>query len=134
MQITSTDFIRAILLKEDFNNRTQIRESFSKHLANHKDVPMSVKLSVGVLLLKELSNKHRTIDGFNDILNEKFDNVLKIILEHDIKLPEEESELEACVSKIFEEGEGAAPAAPTNVTSGIEPGTPRIKKKKVDDV
>ena len=65
-------------------------------------------------------------------------NVVAILEEHGVKLPEEECALEAMVKKIYEEGGGGeAPVgeAPTNVSANIDATTPRIynKKKKKDE-
>lgn len=136
--ITTKEFVRSILLRESSELRDQIREVFSRYISEHSNASMTLKMSVGMLLLNELSSKDRIVTGFSKILAEKFESVLRIVMEHGLKLPEEEVELENCVKAIYEEGEGGAPAptasAPTNVVAGIEPGTPRIKKKKVDDV
>lgn len=58
----------------------------------------------------------------------KWSRILSIVEEHDIHLPEQELAIEAAISQIQEEGEGAA--APTNVSAGIDSSTPRIDPKK----
>lgn len=108
--------IKSILLNENVELRSLVRD--------HGKSTMTRKLSVMMMLLKE--DASTAAKRYPDIIN--------LIEEHDIMLPEEEAELDGIVKKVTEEGEGAAPAGDMNVTAGIDSSTPRIwpKGKKKD--
>lgn len=128
--------VNAILLKENFDGRNEIRNALLP-LFEATDVSMTTKLSVALLLASEKKNCSLT-EALNNV-KKNFSNVVAILEEHDVKLPEEECALEATVNKIYEEGDGGGEApvgeAPTNVSANIDATTPRIynKKKKKDE-
>ena len=128
--------VKAILLKENFEHRNQIRDTLLP-LFEATDISMTNKLSVALLLASE-SKKYSLTEALDNV-KKNFMNVVAILEEHDVKLPEEECALEAMVKKIYEEGEGGGEApvgeAPTNVSANIDATTPRIynKKKKKDE-
>lgn len=138
MYLSSQDFVKAILLKEDFAYRSMIREVLVP-LFEQANTTMTNKLSVTMMLVQESQSK--TLDECLAHIKKNFVAVIAIMEEYGIKLPEEEVALADAVKQISEEGEGAASPAvgsttPTNVTAGIDSSTPRIyprKRKKSDD-
>lgn len=114
-----------MLLNEKFDERSQILESLLP-LFESVNAPMTKKLSVAILLATE--SKNRSLVEMLEYVKKNFVNVMSIIEEHDVKLPEEECALESTVKKIYEEGE-----APANVTANIDATTPRIDPKKKKD-
>lgn len=139
MYLSSQDFVKAILLKEDFAYRSSIREVLVP-LFEQVNTTMTNKLSIVMMLVQESQSK--TLDECLAHIKKNFAAVVSIMEEYGIKLPEEEVALADAVKQIKEEGEGgAAPAVgsttPTNVTAGIDSSTPRIyprKRKKSDEV
>lgn len=124
--------VKAILLKENFDGRDQIREVLLP-LFESTNATMTNKLSIALLLATD--NKNHNLTESLEHIKKNFKNVVAILEEHDVKLPEEECALESVVKKIYEEGEGSAPAsdAPANVTDNIDASTPRIYTKKKKD-
>jgi hypothetical protein len=117
--------VKAMLLNEKFDERSQITDALLP-LFESVNAPMTKKLSVAILLATE--SKNRSLVEMLEYVKKNFVNVMSIIEEHDVKLPEEECALEATVKKIYEEGE-----APANVTANIDATTPRIDPKKKKD-
>ena len=103
------EIIKSILLNETTEYRQAVRDSGKS---------MVQSMAVMLMLLKE--------DSATAL--KKFPGTLAVIEEHDIKLPEEEAELEGIVKKIAEDGEGA-PTSTMNVSAGIDSATPRIYPK-----
>lgn len=126
------NIVKAILLKENFDGRDEIRNALLP-LFEASDISMTSKLSVALLLASE--KKNYSLSEALENVKKNFSNVVAILEEHDVKLPEEECALEAAVKKIYEEGEGGEVVSdtPANVTANIDPSTPRIYPKKKKD-
>lgn len=128
------NIVKAILLKENFDGRDEIRNALLP-LFEASDISMTSKLSVALLLASE--KKNYSLSEALENVKKNFSNVVAILEEHDVKLPEEECALEAAVKKIYEEGEGGGGEVvsdtPANVTANIDPSTPRIYPKKKKD-
>lgn len=130
MQLSTQDFIRAVLLKESLGHSNVIRAALLPLYEQHETSIVN-KLTVTMLLIQE--SKAKSLDACLEYITKNFNKVIKIVEEYAVKLPEEEVQLEQIVKAIAEEGEGGGDggaAAPTNVTAGIEPTTPRIYRKK----
>jgi hypothetical protein len=128
MKHTSRDFVKAILLNEEFDGRNTIRQTVLP-LFERSNAPIVEKLSTMILIAK--NHRKSTLEECLKEMNSKFSTVLTIIEEHGVRLPEEEVELSKMVKAIYEEGEGGGEgAAPTNVSAGIDSSTPRIKRKQ----
>lgn len=139
MQLSTQDFIKAVLLKESLEHSEAIRAALLPLYEQHSNCSRVNMLTVTMMLVAE--SKQKSLESCLEYITKNFSKVISIVEEYGVKLPEEEVQLEQIVKAIAEEGEGAAPAggegsAPTNVTAGIEPTTPRIyrnKKRKEED-
>lgn len=136
MYLSSQDFIRALLLKEDAQYQKSIRESILP-LLEESSASLTRKLCTLMVMVEDCHGKLLT--ECLQHIEKSFSKTVAVLEEYDIAMPEEEVKLESVVKNIQEEGEGGAPAtsAPTNVTAGIEASVPRIypkNKKKVADV
>lgn len=112
MTLSSTDFIRSVF-KSDL--KTMLTEEY----------PLATQLSVMLLLHKKASMLG---EDTNDVIRNTFTKALSIVVEHSLRLVEEECEVSTAVKKLNEDGEGGGEgsAPPANVVAGIEPTTPRI--------
>ena len=128
--VTSDSFVKAILTQsiEDYQDISSIGMSL---LEGNDNVSLEKKLSVMLMIFE---NTTGSIQTRMTSVKECFDKTLSIVVEHDLKLPEEECIIEKAIKDLAEEGEVVS--APTNVTAGIEPNVPRIdsKKKKIKEV
>lgn len=138
MQLSTQDFIKAVLLKESLEHSEVIRAVLLPLYEKH-DCSRVNMLTVTMMLVAEAKDK--SLDACLEYITKNFSKVINIVEEYGVKLPEEEVQLEQIVKAIAEEGEGGAPAGdggtpPTNVTAGIDAATPRIyrNKKRKDDV
>lgn len=130
MQLSTQDFIRAVLLKESLESSKAIRAALLPLYEQHQS-SMTNMLAVTMLLVSE--SKDKSLEACLEYITKNFSKVISVVEEYGVKLPEEEVHLEQIVKAIAEEGEGGggdASAAPTNVTAGIEPTTPRIYRNK----
>lgn len=141
MQLSTQDFIKAVLLKESLEHSEAIRAALLPLYERHSNCSRVNMLTVTMMLVAE--SKQKSLESCLEYITKNFSKVISIVEEYGVKLPEEEVQLEQIVKAIAEEGEGAAPAGdggasdvPANVTAGIEPTTPRIyrnKKRKEED-
>lgn len=131
MQLSTKDFIRAVLVKESLNS-TEIRAALLPLYEQHT-TSMTNMLVVTMMLITE--SKCKTLDTCLDYITQNFGKVVSVVEEYGVKLPEEEVQLEQIVKEISEEGEAPVGGgeAPTNVTAGIDPTTPRIYRKRHKD-
>ena len=125
MSHKSKNFVRSILLNEEFESRDSIREALLP-LYESTTGSMANKLAITLMLAEDA--KSDSIEEQLDHIKKNFASVVGVIEQYEVKLPEEEVALEAMVASMFEEGE-------MNVTAGIDASTPRIypKKKKKED-
>lgn len=139
MQLSTQDFIKAVLLKESLEHSEAIRAALLPLYEQHSNCSRVNMLTVTMMLVAE--SKQKSLESCLEYITKNFSKVISIVEEYGVKLPEEEVQLEQIVKAIAEDGEGAAPAggegsAPTNVTAGIDASTPRIyrnKKRKEED-
>lgn len=140
MQLSTQDFIRAMLLKESLEHSDVIRAALLPMYEQHSNCSRVNMLTVTMMLVAEAKDK--SLDACLEYITQNFSKVMSIVEEYGVKLPEEEVQLEQIVKAIAEEGEGGAPAGgeggtpPTNVSAGIDAATPRIyrNKKRKEDV
>lgn len=131
MQLSTQDFIKAVLLKESLEHSEAIRAVLLPLYEQHSSCSRVNMLTVTMMLVTEAKDK--SLDACLEYITKKFSKVINIVEEYSVKLPEEEVQLEQIVKAIAEDGEaggGAESAAPTNITAGIDASTPRIYRNK----
>ncbi len=120
-------FLESILLKPNTAEQQKI-SSVILPILEKTDTPLLTQLAVMSMMFIERTGD---IDSGLKYIQESYEKIIGIIVENNLRLPEEESEVERIIASISEEGEAAAP---TNVTAGIDPTTPRIKRKQKQEV
>lgn len=122
MQLSTKDFIRAVLLNESHENNKAIRDVLLPLYEKHQSSIVNM-LTVTMMLVNEARGK--SLSECLLYIESNFSKVVSVVEEYHVKLPEEEVQLEQIVKEISEDGE-----APANVTAGIDAGTPRIRTKQ----
>ena len=136
MNLSTQDFIRAVLIKESVDYNQVIRAAVLPLYEQHESASFVNMLTVTMMLFAE--SKSKSLDVCLEHITKNFSKIIAIVEEYGVKLPEEEVQLEQIVKSLAEEGEGGGSSAPTNVTAGIDATTPRIyrdkKRKEETDV
>jgi len=122
----ATEFIQSFFDPKS-DDQKLVSDKLSNILEKDDGVDYAVKLSAMLLLLNSRHNDE-VLDARLEHIVSKFDDVVALIIENKLLLPEEECLIEHAIRIISEEGE-----APANVSAGIDASTPRIKRKQTDN-